>query len=432
MEQLQTKERVLPIDGPKKQRTLIKFMVIYFLIHIVLYSSHNYRELLTRDVFGIGKKHYSYVEMISVIKLLATVGCTQICGHRVRPLLATTISIGILMLSVALLILQVFKHSYLNIGLGLLYLMADSVVIPTVDAECLALLHQYEMTAKYSRIRIFSTIGQALVYPINYLLQVHLFQEASLLKTVLTSTLVFGALSIVGFVYTLMTVDPVVSDQPKPVGRKTNYSFSLLGRPAYLLIMVCTLGIGISRTSFQSYLTTYLNHTRGNDKEQYLIYFLRTLSELFVWSVVIWLRERASLEMLFPLSLFLGSLRCILYTIDFQQPQLVLVTPYLAEILKAVFSPLFIYVSTRLAFKYAEESERTFALGLFTGVYSGLAPFVAGVLSFTIFSVYEDKLPRHAQIERLFSVVGWIGFLATFCGLYFYLRRRQRKLIIHC
>ncbi|KAI5188382.1 hypothetical protein NECID01_0013 [Nematocida sp. AWRm77] len=431
----------LPTATPEKKhrskkQVTIMYMVIYFFIHLVLYSSHNYRETLFETVFRVDKNNYFYVEMMSGLKLVATVMYPYMCKGKLRPLLLSALCTGMFMVSLTLLILNVFENQPVKVFLGVMYLVSDAVILPTIDSECLCYLSRHETTSKFSKIRIFAAIGQALIYPTNYGLQRYFGDVYGLDRAILTSTNLFGCFALMCFARLLLITEPShKASVHKTASSSSIWSvFSPLRSPSYLIIMLCTLGIGISRTSFQSYLTTYLQKTRTNKNEHFLIYFLRTVLEMFVWSIVIWLKERVSLEFLFPLSLLLGSLRCLLYTINFSNPHVLFIVPYAAEMLKSVFSSLFIYVTTRLAFKYSDANAKTFALSGFTGVYSGLAPFIAGVLSYSIFYGYipVQASSREEKIKVLFSTVGWIGIGATVCGAYFYLKNRPKRSVIMC
>ncbi|KAI5191204.1 hypothetical protein NEMIN01_1412 [Nematocida minor] len=430
---------------------LVQFILIYFFIHIVIYSSHNYRETLAKEVFKISSQDYSFIEMISVIKLAGSITSTYISQRYVRPLVVTFIATSIFILSLVVLINNVIENKYANLLLGCLHIVADSAILPTIDAECLTLLNNRGISQKFSKIRVFSTIGHSITYLINMFIQ-RTFQDTKMGRSILISTLSFGIVTIACLANTLFTIsytsekedskmvhsDDKVQSKSK-ISQKSFKSenenafekvlstFKLF-RVDYVIILAAAVGSGISRSSLQSYLSEYLRNTRASSDEGY-IYFTRTLCELFVWSVVIWLGDRVSLEALFPVAIGLGAVRALFYSISPSNEIIRWILPYIAEMFKSAYSALFIYVCTKLAHKYAGSNQKTLSQGVFTGFYSGLSPFLAGLLSYHVFSVsknsdFQDK-------EKLFRIAGCIGLGATALSFVLYLRSiRNRKVAI--
>lgn len=404
---------------------LVQFILIYFFIHIVIYSSHNYRETIAKEVFSISSKDYSFIEMISVIKLGGSIISTYISQKYVRPLVATVISLIIFMGSLTLLISKVVEDKRIVLLIGSIHIIADSAILPTIDAECLTILNDRGIGHKFSKIRVFSTLGHSITYLINILIQ-KLFDDTKISRSVLINTLSFGVITIFCLIYS------VINTPYKKVKQKTkksafngiteNISFIFgVFNINYTIMLIAALGSGISRSSLQSYLSEYLMETRGSKGEQGYIYFVRTICELFVWSIVIWLGDRVSLETLFPLGIGLGAIRSLLYSYSPSNPTVRLFLPYVAELFKSAYSALFIYVATKLAYKYSKSTQKTITQGVFTGVYSGLSPFLAGILSYSVFS--NSKCTDVQNKEHLFRISGTIGIGAALLSLVLYRRR---------
>jgi len=407
-----------------KDAILLKFMLIYFFVHVMLYSSHNFKEALAKEVFKDEGFNYSYIEMLSVIKLGGSVFCTWICQNRgYRPLLVGLGCVLLFTVCLHVFLQEIFKSWYFNMLIYVIYTLSDTAILPTIDIECLFLLDKYGMESEFSKIRLFSTVGHAITYIINQVLKKWIFSEDTLLKSVNLNTVISGLITALFMYYTMVTVEKIEVRKKDMSLKKYQKGFSMFSLN-FLTIIVSSIGIGVSRTSFQSYLTMYLKQTRGKKNDDYLIYFVRTISELFVWSIVIRLKERVSLEVLFPFSLFLGSMRSFCYTFHPENPHVENILPYFAEILKSAYSALFVYVSTKLIYKYSKENQKALALGIFTGVYSGLAPFISGILSFFIFN--QGMKQNLSTLEMLFHVVGWIGLVSTAIGAYPYFSSARR------
>ncbi|OAG30447.1 hypothetical protein NEDG_01989 [Nematocida displodere] len=407
------------------------FICIYFFIHVMLYSSHNFREILAKKVFGISPKEYSYIEMASVIKLIGSVGGAWIAQKSVRPLYISLIASAAFVFTLGMLIMQVAENMWANIALGIIHIISDAAILPTIDAECLSLLAKDGSSEKFGVIRMFSTLGHAITYPINHFIKTGISKDddnAISPRSILLNTAMSGAISVLSIIVAILTLKKPVLQKKTPA--TPQYMFSLLPTP-FIVVLVCALGSGMSRSSLQSYLSSYLITDPKIQGGIHYIYFFRTMCELFVWSLVIWTGDRLSLEFLFPVALVLGSVRALCYTFKSQSSWVSMVLPYMAESLKSAYSALFIYVSTKLTFRYAKEEQKILAQGLFTGVYSGIAPFLAGLLSRHLFSNEEPgtgQQEKHTEnLETLFFIVGTIG-VASAClsSIYFFWRYKAK------
>lgn len=412
----------------QKRILLYKFILIYFFVHIMIYSSHNFRETMCKKVFNISSKDFSLIEMFSAIKILGSVGGTWIGQKIMRPLAVCCIAIIVFIATLTLLTQKIFLNNITNIFLGILHIVADSAILPTIDAECIALLDKNGISSKFSIVRMFSTIGHASIYLINYILQEYIFYNSDITNSILFSTLLFGTITLVITIVSALTLDRISSMKRR---RKEEESTSIITYTSVFTvasILLCALGSGMSRSSLQSYLTEYLikrNTEYGIPNTVMFVYFFRTMCELFVWSAVIWVGDKISLELLFPIAISLGATRSLLYTINIRNVFISAVLPYFAEMLKSVYSALFIYASVKLVFKYSPSNSKTFCQGLFTGMYSGIAPFISGILSYFIFSRYPSKILWSRRL--LFFIVGCIGLTASTSAFFLVYLRIQRR-----
>ncbi|KAI5134452.1 hypothetical protein NEAUS06_1092 [Nematocida ausubeli] len=437
---------------------LVQFILIYFFIHIVIYSSHNYRETIAKEIFELSSKEYSLVEMISVIKLGGSITSTYISQKYIRPLIVTLMSTCAFILTLAILINKMVTDKRLVVLLGCIHIVADSAILPTIDSECLAVLNSRNIGQKYSKIRVFSTIGHSITYIINIAIQ-KIVQENTLSRSIFLNTLLFGAIAISCIVFSIVNVEreviEVLEKQAEVVSTNSGNSESVVAENAkessafsivlngiiypfrlaaenvmfilqmfnknYATLILCAMGSGISRSSLQSYLSEYLRETRSSKGEQGYIYFVRTICELFVWSIVIWLGDRVTLEVLLTVGISLGATRSLLYSFMPTNPLIRAFLPYIAELFKSAYSALFIYVAVKLAHKFSKPHQRTLAQGMFTGVYSGLAPFLAGILSYNVFSSTERTELQNK--ERLFRIAGLCGVGAAALSSTIYIRK---------
>lgn len=422
------------------QNILIQFILIYFFIHIVIYLSHNSRETLVKETFNIRSNQYSVIEMISGIKLLGSIVSSYISQKYIRPLAVMLIATVVFVVSLFVVITKVIENINVNLFIGCLHIIADSSILPSLDSECLILLNKRGIGEKFSKIRMFSTIGHSLAYLISILTR-KMFGTVEISKAVLTNTLLFGIITAGCIIYSLCTIeyDTAPEVEKKDTQRETEsrsfrerladiFSIVTLFRIDYTIMIIAAVGSGVSRSSLQSYLSEYLRSTRSSVDEQNWIYFVRTICELFVWSVVIWLGDRVSLEGLFPIAISLGAVRALCYSIIPANKVVWRSIPYIAEIFKSAYSALFIYVCTKLAHKYAGPNQKALSQGVFTGFYSGISPFLAGILSYYVFS-FSEKTDSEKR-EDLFKFTGCIGLAAASLSTVLYVRRARKALRI--
>lgn len=399
--------KMLSVHPPTKKQNrqlVVKFVLIYFFVHIMLYASHNYRQIMLEEAFGMTTREFSFIEMASVVKILASFGGTWICQQNVRPLFVAMLATMGFVLTLALAITQVFPNKAVNISLFMLHITFDSAVLPIIDAECLTLLEKHGITKKFGVIRMFSTLGHAAAYLLNTLLADLVPGNTGICKIILANTVCFGFFSFITLFYAAWSLEAPVVRRRALVSQMDRGLLSLFSLP-FSLFLLCVLGIGLSRSSLQSYLTKYLVITRGCKSEKEYIYFFRTMVELFVWSFVIWVGDRVSHESIFTAAILLGSTRALCYATNLKSQRINRILPYAAESLKSAYSALFIFAATNLAHKYSRLSKyKVFAQGLLTGVYSGLAPFLAGVLRYTV-----PSQPELEVLRSLFLTVGAIG-----------------------
>ncbi|KAH9386017.1 uncharacterized protein NEMAJ01_0913 [Nematocida major] len=416
-----------------------QFILLYFFIHIVIYSSHNYRETITKETFQITTQQFSFIEMISVIKLGGAIFSTYISQKYIRPLAVTLISSVTFIATLCILIKKMFANQYANLLIGCLHIMSDSSILPTIDAACLALLNERNISYEFGKIRVFSTAGHSITYLINTFIQ-RIYQDKKISPSVLINTSFFGGIFILCLAVSLLTLpykEAPVAEKPSSTGEKK--SLSWMARSAYrnvlfvlgvfntnyTILILCALGSGISRSSLQSYLSEYLIETGSIRGDQGYIYFVRTVFELFVWSIVIWVGDRVSLEGLLPLGISLGALRSLTYAHMSPASKARNIVPYIAELFKSAYSALFIYVSIRLAHKYAPESKKTIAQGMLTGMYSGLSPSLAGIISYHVFSN-----TAHSDVENkkyLFKIAGCLGMTAAGLSCVLYAKKNRKS-----
>ncbi|EIJ88322.1 hypothetical protein NEPAR06_1655 [Nematocida parisii] len=440
---------------------LVQFILIYFFIHIVIYSSHNYRETIAKEIFELSSKEYSLVEMISVIKLGGSITSTYISQKYIRPLIATFIATCTFILTLFMLINKMVEDKRLVVLLGCLHIIADSSILPTIDAECLAILNSRGMGHRYSNIRVFSTLGHSITYIINMVIQKLINDKKFLSKSILLNTLLFGTITVACILFCIMNIDEVkhtknaeesaeeaekrrTLTQTQTENRNSLFNtlcggvlypfkvvisnakfISQLFSINYTTLILCAMGSGISRSSLQAYLSEYLMNTRKSKSDQAYIYFVRTIGELFVWSIVIWLGDRVTLEALLPVGISLGATRSLIYSFTPQQSWITYYMPFIAELFKSVYSALFIYVAVKLAHKFSKPNQKTLAQGIFTGVYSGLAPFLSGLLSYYTFSNTERTDIQNK--ERLFRLAGCFGVAAATLSTTIYIRKWRSK-----
>ncbi|KAI5187548.1 hypothetical protein NEHOM01_2263 [Nematocida homosporus] len=416
------------LTSRKRIVLLCRFVAIYFFVHILIYSSHNFRETIGKEIFGLTSAQYSLVEMTSAVKLIGAVGGTWVCQKGLRPLYIAGLACLVFVTALSLLIMQVTTQAFVNLLLGMTIIMSESAILPTIDAECLSVLAKYDLRGKFGIVRMFSTIGHAMAYPLNYSIQRFVLRQTTIATSVLVNSMIFGIISIMTIMVAIGTVERVKIEKKASSSsqEESKYSFTSFS-PTFILLIICSLGSGLSRSSLQTYLTEYLLTLRSkspNDGFVSFVYFFRTLCELFVWWIVIWLGNKACLELLFPLAILLGATRSLLYSIDLSRHSALSLIPYLAEFLKSTYSALFIYVSVQLAYKYSPKDQKTLAQGIFTGAYSAFAAFVAGVIGYIVFST--SSLSGIATRQRLFGIVGWLGVLSALLASTIYFKHRAK------
>ncbi|KAI5181582.1 hypothetical protein NEOKW01_1758 [Nematocida sp. AWRm80] len=411
----------------QKGRLISIFCGIYFFIHIVIYSSHNFKEVLVKEVFNISLQNYSKLECISVIKLIGPIASAWLCQKSIRPLWISIIATCTFIGTLVVILNHLIPYRPINVLLGGVHMIADSAILPSIDAECLSILGHYNISKSFGKVRMFSTIGHTLAYLINYITQVCVFKTDTIRISVLLNTTVFGIISILCILIGIMTLKKKKMEKKEAFRFKESFSWSIFTLPI-VIILLCALGSGFSRSSLQSYLTDYLKSTRTRKNEQHLIYFTRTICELGVWSLVILLDDYIPLEILYPIGILLGSIRALLYTFKFSSSLIILVLPYIAETFKSAYSAMFIYASIRLSHRYSPPEQKALAQGIFTGVYSGLSPFIASITAMIIFSdtTHSDIYNK----EVLFRLGGYIGILSSILALSLYFCRHKYQIQI--
>lgn len=420
---------------PQHRSLLICFALAYFFLHATLYASHNFRQLICEYNLDMPLAKYGFVDMLSLLKFVGSLGSTWLSERVPLPLavpIASTMLFSISLGAITSPLCRTLKFASLVV-----YIITESAVLPVVDAECLRVLESTDTLEKFSLIRMFSSAGHSTTYLLNALLEKAVGLAPD--KSISVNTGICGVLSIISLflVAALCPRSPKRSEDPQekesseaatgspkeaPEAQR-KYLFGI-AQSSYVLILFCVVTSGLSRTVLQSYLPAYLNMLGLRGEANY-IYFFRTATEFIVWSCALWIGDRVSLELLFPTAILLGAVRsCMYYAMDVNA-RYTKVSPYFVEMLKSIYSTLFIYTSIRLAKKYAKKGHEALAQGLFTAFYSGLAPFIAGTME--CFLLGDPGTSELHSLQKLFLIVGLLGVASSCVGLSFYFKQRLSK-----
>lgn len=403
----------------------------YFFSNACLYSSHNFRQYLLEEYMKIDASSYGLIEILSLLKFVGSIGSTHIAERYNLSVLIAVVS--------TFLFISSLKGISQDISMPLKYVLlvvnivSEASILPVIDGETLKIMDFYGVEKKFNIVRMSSAAGHSLIYIFNYALKN--FAGYSDRECIVTTTLGGGVMTILALGTVFMIVyrrnlckrrleksgrESAQAAAAQPLGKEA-YIFNFM-RKEYILVILCVILSGLSRTVLQGYLTAYIKRICP-DKEVFVLYFVRSISEMGMWYAASWLSDRMSVELLFPLSIFVGAVRSCSYAFIDEKSRYIHIYPYLIELLKSFYSAMFIFSSIRLANKYSNPKHEGLAQGVFTGFYSGLAPSVSGIISYFVLYDIKDDISR---LKSLFFLVGSLGIISTGIAVVFYVKTAKR------
>ncbi|EJW03879.1 hypothetical protein EDEG_01832 [Edhazardia aedis USNM 41457] len=412
--------------------------ISYFLIYFCVYTSHNYVTKIIAPAADLDDAQVSILDMLVLVKFFSAFIWGNI-ADRTRKY-RIIISSGLIGFAAFLSLFQFARGTYfaaIRINKWtIIYKLTSNIMLSSVFSMIDVLAIEYlenigHFKRWYGRIKIFSTLGHASAHLSVWFVKEKLgYGPGQSIIWTLFIALVGGP-----FIYFSMeNIEKSRKKKEKSVMSfsekcKKNFKYAKEVFTIELLLLVITITLqGIPRQSLTTYLAAVLS--KKSSGGVYLKFAIRCIPEAFMLYLTPYIEERIGIYWMWIVGILFGILRPISYglvNLDKLSHMNHEIVSYSLEISKGVFSALFGYAGSKIAKEIFTDNTRSIAQGIFLGCYSGLAPFLSGLIGYIILRGNFNYFKKDDLIKGVFLFTGVLAAMGLIPAMFFILRRLSSK-----
>lgn len=415
----------------------------YFFVFLTIYASHNYLHEMYKNVSKMSSERYALMDLLFIVKFFGAAFISNLADRTMkhsRILLICIVGyIFFFFLSLKSdIIFNIGQKFWLTITCRVLSFFFLSGVFPLLDVMCLNYLEEIDQVqACYGRIRMASCLGHSLG-TLSAKIGNNIANIDSKESMPLYFTSIFGVFC---FIFIWITFD-IFKAKNKVNNQILHTSFNERLRKNIrhvkklfsiniLVFFTAVILQGIYRQAISNYLETHFKNNGILREKSAIIFAIRCIPEALMLYVTPFVEQSIGIYWMFFISIIFGITRPLIYGFGLKfifKSGITYPMIYALECSKGIFSALFSYSASKIVKEMASQETKSLAQGLYNGCYSGIAPFISGIICLLYFNAVSKK-SGDPKMDIIFSFVGILGAIGLFFAFALICLRKKKVLL---